>query len=76
MICFALHGGITGRNRLKFKKRFTFLRSNSPGCGVFDLLLSGHGQKFGGANLLCVFGSQESRGPFTTVAVPTRNRRI
>jgi hypothetical protein len=29
MICFALHGGITGRNRLKFKKRFTFLRSNA-----------------------------------------------
>jgi hypothetical protein len=25
MICFALHGGITGRNGLKFKKRFAFL---------------------------------------------------
>jgi hypothetical protein len=28
MICFALHGGITGRNGLKFKKRFVFLRTN------------------------------------------------
>jgi hypothetical protein len=28
MICFALHGGITGRNHSKFKKRFAFLRTD------------------------------------------------